>query len=361
MLYVDSNGYINFDWGDSAFRPEYANHFSQPRVSMLHADLNPSQYADGDTDADTDSDRDLDREYPDDMVTARNADGGMDTDGNVNEYPISTKELDDRMVVTYNNVSRYGERDSNTFQIELFYDGAIRITWLRVDLTYGLVGLSQGEGIPPNFFESDLSAYGACKEAGCENGAECDDGSFCNGEELCIDKTCVGGAAPVCDDGIHCTEDSCDETEQACVNTPDNVLCEDGNECTEDFCTPDLGCEVEVVPGCCGNGTCDGEENTCTCVSDCGEPAESEDSLCDDEVDNDCDGLIDSDDDDCGCSADWNSCNDNTDCCSGICKGRFFKRCQPKTQCKQIGLVCVTAADCCSNQCRQYRFFKRCA
>jgi len=57
----------------------------------------------------------------------------------------------------------------NSFQVELFFDCRIRITHLDLDLYWptggypALVGLSEGNGIPEDFFVSDLSGYGpAC-------------------------------------------------------------------------------------------------------------------------------------------------------------------------------------------------------
>ena len=51
----------------------------------------------------------------------------------------------------------------------------------------------------------------------------------------------------------------------------------------------------------CGDGTCDPDEDSCSCAADCGAPPSSElpESTCTDGLDNDCDGLIDSDDPDC--------------------------------------------------------------
>jgi prepilin-type N-terminal cleavage/methylation domain-containing protein len=52
----------------------------------------------------------------------------------------------------------------------------------------------------------------------------------------------------------------------------------------------------------CGDGTCDAEEDQCTCPDDCGAPDdfESPTVTCDDRLDNDCDGVTDCDDLNCG-------------------------------------------------------------
>jgi beta-glucanase (GH16 family) len=48
----------------------------------------------------------------------------------------------------------------------------------------------------------------------------------------------------------------------------------------------------------CGDGTCSGYEDSCNCSDDCGLPPATE-GICDDGLDDDCDGLTDSDDPDC--------------------------------------------------------------
>jgi len=41
----------------------------------------------------------------------------------------------------------------------MFYDGRLRITYLDIAAGDGLVGLSEGRGLPPYFVESDMSQY----------------------------------------------------------------------------------------------------------------------------------------------------------------------------------------------------------
>ena len=62
----------------------------------------------------------------------------------------------------------------------------------------------------------------------CVTRSDCDDGVHCNGEELC-DATnpnadpvthCAPGVPVVCDDGINCTTDACDETANDCTFVP---------------------------------------------------------------------------------------------------------------------------------------------
>ena len=117
--------------------------------------------------------------------------------------------------------------------------------------------------------------------------APCDDGSPCTTGESCWDGSCVGGTATPCDDGNGCTADSCDPgavgcvhlildgtpcddgqacsladacTASACVGTA--KVCDDGLACTEDSCQPSLGeCSHMPLANCstpCTNAaTCD--------------------------------------------------------------------------------------------------------
>ncbi len=65
---------------------------------------------------------------------------------------------------------------------------------------------------------------------------------------------------------------------------------------------------------------------TCNLAGGC-TPTETSEASCGDEVDNDCDGLVDADDPDCTaesdptCGANKDACSVDGDCCSGSCRG----------------------------------------
>lgn len=120
-FFVGSNGYITFGSGDSDYTESLADHFAKPRIAPLFDDLNPTQAG-----------------------------------------TISWRQLGDSAVVTWLNVTEHNGADSNTFQVQMFFDGRIRITWLRIDATDGLAGLSKGLGLDPDYFPSDISAYPSC-------------------------------------------------------------------------------------------------------------------------------------------------------------------------------------------------------
>ncbi|MHC4362930.1 MAG: S8 family serine peptidase, partial [Planctomycetota bacterium] len=123
-FYIGSNGYITFGQGDTEYMDTLENHFSMPRISALFADLTPP-----------------------------------------NDQCISYRQLDDRVVVTFEDVPLYGDKTArNSFQIEMFFvDGTICVSWLEVAAATSVAGLSEGKGLPPVFFvESDLSGYPPC-------------------------------------------------------------------------------------------------------------------------------------------------------------------------------------------------------
>ncbi|MGE0822032.1 MAG: hypothetical protein AB7G75_03595 [Candidatus Binatia bacterium] len=110
---------------------------------------------------------------------------------------------------------------------------------------------------------------------GCQSDADCDDGAFCNGAEICLpDGTCSAGTAPSCDDGVSCTVDACDEDNDTCTNTPDDSQCTDGLYCNgTETCDPVNGCQAGTAPDCsdgvsCTVDACDEDNDTCTNTPD---------------------------------------------------------------------------------------------
>jgi hypothetical protein len=120
-FYVGSNGYVTFGSGDTDYSETLEDHFDLPRISALFDDLHPGN-------------------------------GGS----------VSYKQLDDRIVVTWEEVPEYSNTGANTFQIEMFFDGMLTISYLGISASDGLAGLSEGVGLDPDYFPSDLSGLGAC-------------------------------------------------------------------------------------------------------------------------------------------------------------------------------------------------------
>ncbi|MHC4926823.1 MAG: S8 family serine peptidase [Planctomycetota bacterium] len=130
-VFIGSNGYLTFGQGDTEFDPWLEYHFGLPRISALFTDLTPAD-----------------------------------------NQSVSYIQTDDRIAVTYENIPVFGDKDAtNSFQIELFFaDGSIRISYLNIAASGVIAGLSDGQGLPGFFEESDLLSYLNCCDCGDTNG-----------------------------------------------------------------------------------------------------------------------------------------------------------------------------------------------
>ncbi|MDQ1258065.1 MAG: Dockerin protein, partial [Candidatus Hydrogenedentes bacterium] len=122
-----ANGYVSFKGVSSTSVnnfPTLAAHYAIPRISFLFGLLSPSSGGD-----------------------------------------IWVRDLDDRVVVTFEKVPEFIELDSpispwptspwpNTVQLEMFYNGQIRITYQDVMITNVICGLSDGNGVPLDLSEA---------------------------------------------------------------------------------------------------------------------------------------------------------------------------------------------------------------
>ena len=118
-IYVCSNGYIGFGNNYSTYSSSYDNFFASPKVAGLQTDLNPSS-----------------------------------------QGTVSYEELSDRVVVSWEGVPAYGANSANSFQIELFYSGIITITWLDINVSDVILGLSSGN-TPNDIQEANISDFPA--------------------------------------------------------------------------------------------------------------------------------------------------------------------------------------------------------
>jgi len=116
QIYLAANGYVSFEYvydGETNNFPSYSTHFAIPRISFLFADLAPKI-------------------------------GGL----------IWAKALDDRIVCTFEDMPQWDSyiyppsSSPNWVQVELFYSGHIRVTYLDININYGVIGLSDGRGVP---------------------------------------------------------------------------------------------------------------------------------------------------------------------------------------------------------------------
>lgn len=96
----------------------------------------------------------------------------------------------------------------------------------------------------------------------------CDDGLHCNGIETCEGVLgCQSGTAPDCDDGVGCTDDSCNEATDSCDNIPNNANCDDGVVCNgTETCDSVLDCQAGIPVDC--SGSDESEIDVCDYVPD---------------------------------------------------------------------------------------------
>jgi hypothetical protein len=120
-FHVNANGNLTFVASDGDYTESLSEHFAARRVAALWDDLNPSA-------------------------------GGS----------VSWKQLSDRVAVTWQNVPEFSLSNQNSFQIELFFTGSIRITCLGIAATDGLTGISRGTGLDPAFVEMNLASAETC-------------------------------------------------------------------------------------------------------------------------------------------------------------------------------------------------------
>ena len=244
-------------------------------------------------------------------------------------------------------------------------------------LNFGMVNFSLTALTCSSDAECDDGIYcngtETCVDGACQDGTppDCpDDGLFCNGSEVCDEANpgVCGHTGDPCGPGFECDEntdqcdslcgngvcnegENCNNCSNDCISgsgggTPEACWKYDGichpkketaacADCSPGFCCGDGVCEGEEdsdscaidcgPPPVCDDGNCDPGEDECSCPSDCGEPQSSEVGFCSDGVDNDCDDVIDCDDDDCdddpvcNCGVKGDPCGANSECCSGKC------------------------------------------
>lgn len=80
---------------------------------------------------------------------------------------------------------------------------------------------------------------GDCCSGVCSLDADhtpCDDGVFCNGNDSCLEGTCVTHAGNPCDGRGECNE-TCDEEDDHCFANGSVACSDDGDQCTRDVCS----------------------------------------------------------------------------------------------------------------------------
>jgi hypothetical protein len=144
--------------------------------------------------------------------------------------------------------------------------------------TAGACGSSTGDPCAANVGDDDAECSESCNEATDDctaddpDGSACDDGSFCNGTETCAAGACGSSTGDPClarvDDGDGDCSESCDEARDECAAPdPDGAECDDGS-----FCNGSETCTA----GTCGNSTgdpCTGPDGDEDCAESCDDSA----------------------------------------------------------------------------------------
>lgn len=119
-LYISSDGWVSF--GEQGNNPiTFGQHFEVPQIS------------------------------------------GPGVDGADPGATVTYQQDDDKLAITYQNAPTAGAPGSpNDFQIEMFFDGTIQVSFLNLDPALsGIIGLSSGAGLngaqPTDFLPSDLT------------------------------------------------------------------------------------------------------------------------------------------------------------------------------------------------------------
>ena len=142
-FYICENGFITFGQSDGDWDETLSEHFQIPRIAPLYDDMSIPN-------------------------------GGT----------VSWMQLSDKVVVTWDGLPEYQTVGSNTYQVEMFFNGEIHLSWNGVTCNDAIIGLSAGNGIPGDYLASDLSAYPSCSQ----------DPTFMVSVNPGTQDTCAGGA-----------------------------------------------------------------------------------------------------------------------------------------------------------------------
>lgn len=100
----------------------------------------------------------------------------------------------------------------------------------------------------------------ACGE--CCHDADCDDGFFCNGTETCVDFACVAGDPPCARGGLSCDGNCFEDTNECISPCATDADCDDGQFCNgEEVCDPCGSCQSVNPP--CDEAECDELNDVC--------------------------------------------------------------------------------------------------
>jgi cysteine-rich repeat protein len=340
--------YENTD-GLGAFGPQQVISTSANGAESVHAaDLD----GDGDVDVLSASWSLLGNEWPDDKIAWYENSDGLGAFG-----PQQVISAGAHGAESVHAADLDGDGDMDVLSASAFDD---KIAWyenLLYNCSYDGQPCDFGAGEDGNLCNS------SCSEGTCVLEAPtCDDGLFCNGVETCDAVLgCQAGTAP-CDDGVACTDDSCDEVNYQCSNAVNDGACDDRLFCNGvETCDAVLGCQPGTAPDCddgvaCTDDICDEVNDWCANMANYGacddglfcNGAETCDAVlgcqagtapCDDGVactDDSCDEVNDQ----CSSTADDGACDDGL-FCNGVETCDAVLGCQAGTAPCDDGVACT--------------------
>jgi len=207
-------------------------------------------------------------------------------------------------------------------------------------------GCSRHSGDPCAGPDGDSNCRESCDEelgeciARDPDGAACDDGIFCNGLDTCMSGVCQGHAGNPCPgaDGDSNCKESCSESSHACTaDDPNGANCDDGVFCNGHDACQTGNCSSHAGDPCSGQGECKDmcNEKSANCLSPAGTScSDTDNNVCTSNVCNGngfcvVDGLIP---DGTPCPDDL-FCNGQEECVAGVCRSLRLPCFGPSLQC----------------------------
>jgi hypothetical protein len=204
-------------------------------------------------------------------------------------------------------------------------------------------------GTPPGCDDSVGCTDDSCNEASdsCDNvanDANCDDGVFCDGAETCdAVNDCQEGTPPTCDDGVGCTDDSCNAGTDSCDNIANDANCDDGVFCDgAEICDVANDCQEGTPPTCddgvgCTDDSCNAGTDSCDNVAN--------DANCDDGAfcngAETCDALADCQAGTAQCTLPGETCDEvNDTCVASVCDNDGI--CESGEDCNNCANDCIS-------------------
>ena len=125
-------------------------------------------------------------------------------------------------------------------------------------------------GSTKNCNDSNFCTADSCSNGSCVNSnttSACDDGNGCTVGDACANGSCGAGAAKSCDDGKVCTSDTCSAPSGTCVFTNNTSACTDSNACTTSDACSGGACIGGAAPNCNDGNPC--SDDSCNTATGC--------------------------------------------------------------------------------------------